>query len=306
MSRSRASTGPPPNPRPQGAGEFARDKEVAPQGAGESATKILGIVNITEDSFSDGAKYLAADDATAHARKLARGGADVIDLGAASSNPDARPVASDVEIARLAPVVAALKKDGIPVSVDTFAPDVQRWALARGVDYLNDVRGFPFPELYPVLADSTAKLIVMHSVEGTGPATRIAVEPAEIFDRVVRFFAERFGALERAGVARERLILDPGMGLFLGTRREASLEILRRLSELKARFALPLLVSVSRKSFLRTFLDRSPQEAGPASLAAELYAVFVQGADFIRTHDPAALKDALAVWGLLSTKPETG
>jgi dihydropteroate synthase type 2 len=264
--------------------------------------RILGIVNVTEDSFSDGAKFLAAEDAIAHARKLVRDGADVIDLGAASSNPDAKSVASDVEIARLAPVVAALKKDGFSISVDTFAPEVQRWALAQDVAYLNDVRGFPFPDLYPRLADSTAKLIVMHSVQDTGPATRIAVEPAEIFGRVVRFFDERLAALEHAGIARERLILDPGMGLFLGTRREASFEILRRLSELRARFGLPVLVSVSRKSFLRTFLDRAPREAGPASLAAELYAAVVQGADFIRTHDPAALKDALAVWGVLLRK----
>jgi dihydropteroate synthase type 2 len=268
------------------------------------ATKILGIVNITEDSFSDGARYLAVGDALAHARKLARGGADIIDLGAASSNPDAKSVPSDVEIARLAPVVAALKKDGISISVDTFAIEVQRWALAQGADYLNDVRGFPFPELYRELASSNAKLIVMHSVQGLGPATRVAVEPGEIFGRVVRFFDERFGALVSAGVARERLILDPGMGLFLGTRREASFEILRRLSELKARFDLPVLVSVSRKSFLRSFLDRSPQEAGPASLATELYVAIVQGADFVRTHDPAALKDALAVWGVLGMRPD--
>jgi dihydropteroate synthase type 2 len=306
VTRSRSDTAPPPNPRPQGAGEFARGKEVTQQGPRGFGTKILGIVNITEDSFSDGGRFLATDDAIAHARKLAGNGADVIDLGAASSNPDAKPVESSVEIARLAPVVAALKTDKILISVDTFAPEVQRWALAQDVDYLNDVRGFPFPDLYPDLAASTARLIVMHSVQGTGPAARVAVEPQEIFDRVARFFDQRFAALERAGVARSRLILDPGMGLFLGTRREASFEILRRLSELKARFGLPMLVSVSRKSFLRTFLDRAPQEAGPASLAAELYAAIVQGADFIRTHDPASLKDALAVWGVLGTKPNTG
>ena len=263
-------------------------------------TRLLGIVNVTEDSFSDGAKYLAPEAAIAHARELASQGADVIDLGAASSAPDAKPVPNDIEIARLAPVVAALHENNVAVSVDTFAPQVQRWALAQGVAYLNDVRGFPFPELYPELAASSAKLIVMHSVEGLGPATRVAVEPAQIFERVVRFLADRCAALERAGIGRERLILDPGMGLFLGTRRQASFEILRRLSELKAHFGLPVLVSVSRKSFLRTFLDRSAQQAGPASLAAELYAAVSLGADFIRTHDPGALRDALAVWGVLS------
>jgi dihydropteroate synthase len=262
--------------------------------------KVLGILNITDDSFSDAGKYLEPEVAIAHARKLAQGRADVIDIGAASSNPMSHGVAPELEIARLTPVVPVLKSEGIPVSIDTFAPPVQRWALAQDVDFLNDIQGFPFAEMYPELARSRAKLVVMHSVQGLGPATRVAVEPSEIFERVVRFFDQRFAALERAGVARERLILDPGMGLFLGTRREASFEILRRLSELKARFGLPVLVSVSRKSFLRTFLGRPPQEAGPASLAAELHAALVQGADFIRTHDPAALKDALAVWGVLS------
>jgi dihydropteroate synthase type 2 len=270
------------------------------------SAKILGIVNITDDSFSDGGRFLATDDAIVHARNLASNGADVIDLGAASSAPDARPVASDIEIARLAPVVAALKRENAPISVDTFSPEVQRWAIGQRVDYLNDVRGFPFAELYPDLVASSAKLIVMHSLEGLGPATRVAVEPREIFDRVVRFFDQRFSALERAGVARRRLILDPGMGLFLGTRREASFEILRRLGELKSRFGLPVLVSVSRKSFLRTFLGRSAQEAGPASLAAELYAAKVQGVDMIRTHDPATLRDALAVWSAFEARPGAG
>ena len=115
------------------------------------AMKILGIVNITNDSFSDGGKYLSAEAATAHARALAMN-ADILDLGAASSNPDAVAVAPDVEIARLAPVVAALKRDGASISIDSFAPEVQRWALAQGVDYLNDIQGFPVAALYPLLA----------------------------------------------------------------------------------------------------------------------------------------------------------
>jgi dihydropteroate synthase type 2 len=258
--------------------------------------RLLGIVNITEDSFSDGARFLDSDAALEHARKLSREGADIIDLGAAASNPLAKPVSPETEIARLAPVVRALKNEGTPISVDTFSTETQRWALREGADYLNDIQGFSDPALYPALAQGRAKLIVMHSVQGLGPATRVAVEPSEIFDRVVSFFEDRLVQFERAGIEHDRLVLDPGMGLFLGSRRAASFEILRRLKELKERFSLPLLVSVSRKSFLRTFVDRSAQEAGPASLAAELYAVLVQGVDFIRTHDPRALKDALAVW----------
>jgi dihydropteroate synthase type 2 len=264
--------------------------------------KIVGILNITEDSFSDGAKYLAPDAAIAHALKLARDGAHVVDLGAASSNPDARPVPPEVEIARLAPVVEELKRNGVPVSIDTFAPEVQRWALARGVDYLNDVRGFPDADFYPALAQSAVRLIVMHSVQERGPATRIRVPASTLPDRIHAFFEARIAALVAAGIARERFILDPGMGLFLGTDKEASFTVLRDLPRLKRAFGLPVLISVSRKSFLRRLTGRGPQDAGAASLAAEIFAV-QQGADYIRTHEPAPLKDALAVWQALA--PET-
>jgi dihydropteroate synthase type 2 len=259
---------------------------------------ILGIVNITEDSFSDGGKYLADDAALAHARDLAKD-ADILDLGAASSNPDAKAVSADVEIARLTPVVSVLKKDGRTISVDSFAPQVQRWALAQGADYLNDIQGFPDEALYRELAASSAKLIVMHSVQERGKATRVDVPPSEILDRVRRFFDARLAALTKAGIARDRLILDPGMGFFLGSDPETSFTVLRALAELRREFALPVLISVSRKSFLRKAAGVEAADAGPASLAAELFAA-LKGADFIRTHDPRALKGAFAIWKTLS------
>lgn len=259
---------------------------------------VFGILNITEDSFSDGAKYLAPEAADARAQELISAGADVLDLGAAASNPSAKPVSADVEIERLAPVVALLKTQGAPVSVDSFSTEVQRWAIAQDVEYINDVAGFPHAEIYPELAGARAKLVVMHSVQG-GPATpRIHVPPGDILDRVLMFFEGRLRALESAGIARERLIVDPGMGIFLSTDPEASFAMLRAIGRLKAAFGLPVLFSVSRKSFLRRFLDRGPHEAGAATLAAEMFAVR-QGADYIRTHDPRALKDALAVTRLL-------
>ena len=260
--------------------------------------KILGIVNITEDSFSDGGKYLAAEAAIAHARALARE-ADILDLGAASSNPDAKSVPPDVEIARLALVVEALRKDGRSLSIDSYAPQVQRWALAQGVDYLNDIQGFPDAALYPELAASSAKLIVMHAVQERGKAVRIDVSPSEILSRIRRFFEERIAALTKAGIARDRLILDPGMGFFLGSDPETSFTVLRALPALKRDFALPVLVSVSRKSFLRKAAGVEAADAGPASLTAELFAA-LKGADFIRTHDPKALTGALAVWAALA------
>jgi dihydropteroate synthase type 2 len=256
-------------------------------------SKLLGIVNITEDSFSDGGRFLSPDAALDHARALARD-ADILDLGAASSNPDAKPVAADMQIARLAPVVDTLKRDCRRISIDSSAPEVQRWALAQSVDYLNDIRGFPHPEIYSQIARANAKLIVMHSVQQDVRASRVEIAPDRILDRVLAFFEARVASLTAAGIARDRIVLDPGMGFFLGANPLASLTILKQLSVLKSTFGLPILVSVSRKSFLRKITGREPQEAGPASLAAELFAIR-QGADYIRTHDPAAVKDALAV-----------
>jgi dihydropteroate synthase type 2 len=256
--------------------------------------KILGILNITEDSFSDGGKFLAPETALAQAESLLKDGADMLDIGAASSHPDAKPVAPDTEIARLASVVPALKAKGASLSIDSFSLPVQRWALAQGVDYLNDIHGFPDAALYPELAASNAKLIVMHMVQPDGVAVRTDVPSAEIFDRVVRFFDQRLASLVKVGIARDRLILDPGMGQFLGKDPENSLILLRRLPELKARFGLPLLVSVSRKGFLRRLVNRPVTESGPASLAAELFAE-ANGADFIRTHRPGPLRDGLKV-----------
>jgi dihydropteroate synthase type 2 len=259
---------------------------------------IFGILNITEDSFSDGGRFLAPHAALAHGRALVAGGADALDLGAASSNPDARPIAPEIEIERLAPVVAALKANGIGVSVDSFSLPVQRWALGQHVEFVNDIAGFPNVEIYPELAASNAKLIVMHSVREWPSAFQIAVPASEILDRVFRFFDVRLAALEKAGIVRDRLIVDPGMGFFLGVVPEASYTVLRAIPTLKSAYGLPVLVSVSRKSFLRALTGRKPLEAGAASLAAELFAARM-GADFIRTHDPGALKDALAVTSLL-------
>jgi dihydropteroate synthase type 2 len=264
-------------------------------------TTIFGILNITDDSFFDGGKYLEPAAAIAQGRALAADGADVIDIGAASSNPESKGVAPEVEIARLQSVLPSL--GAIPLSIDTFAPAVQRWALDRNVTYLNDIQGFSDAALYPLLAASPARLIVMHSVQERGAATRVNVPASEIMDRIVRFFDQRLAVLEKAGIARSRLIIDPGMGFFLGSDPEASFVVLRNLARLKQRFGLPMLVSVSRKSFLRHLVGRDAAAAAGVSLAAELYAVR-QGADFIRTHTPGALKDALVLAKMLDGPPE--
>jgi dihydropteroate synthase type 2 len=254
---------------------------------------LLGIVNVTEDSFSDGTLYLHADAALAHARALSRDGADVIDIGAAASNPRAKSVSPQEEIERLDPLVAALKQEGVRISIDSFAVETQRWALSRDVNFLNDIHGFPRPEFYPEFAKSPAKLIVMHALRDDGLPRRDDESPPNLFGRILEFFESRIAALTKAGIDRSRLILDPGMGLFLGRSRGASFTVLRRIADLRKSFDLPVLVSVSRKSFLRP-AGRQASEAGSATLAAELYAA-AQGADYIRTHDPRALRDGLDV-----------
>ncbi|HEX6441413.1 MAG TPA: dihydropteroate synthase, partial [Stellaceae bacterium] len=211
--------------------------------------RLVGILNITEDSFSDGGRYLDAAAAISQARRLVAGGANVVELGAAASNVAAKPVSAEEEIRRLDPVIAALQRANVLISIDTFHIETQRFALARGVAYLNDIQGFPHPAIYPELAAASCKLVVMHAVQDRGRAQSLDLGPDEVWRRIHDFFAERIPRLQQAGIARERLILDPGMGLFLSSRPEASLRVLRGLPELKRAFGLPILVSVSRKSF---------------------------------------------------------
>ncbi|MCR9142667.1 MAG: dihydropteroate synthase [bacterium] len=280
------------------------------------APRILGIVNITRDSFSDGGRFLDPESALSHARTLLDAGADVLDLGAASSHPDGERVSPVEEIRRLGPVLAALSELGetaqsqsaaganvdaktatrdIAVSIDSYQPEVQRFALGhRIVRYLNDINGFARPEIYDELAAADCDLIVMHSIQRDGQADRRDSDPAGIVDEICAFFEQRVAALVAAGVARERLILDPGMGFFLGANPEASLNALREIPRIKASFGLRVLISVSRKSFLGALTGRETAERGPATLAAELYAARA-GADFIRTHDMQALVDGLTI-----------
>lgn len=261
--------------------------------------RLYGILNVTEDSFSDGGRYLAIDDACAHADSLIEGGADVIDIGAASSNPDANPIEPDVEIERLSPVIEFVQKRGVAVSIDSWKPEVQKFALDRGVDVLNDIQGFPDKDLYPTLARASAQLVVMHSVQSDGPATRVELTTDTVWEHLVGFFDRRFTELTAAGISKDRLILDPGMGFFLSTLPEVSVAVLQRIGDLKDLFGVPVLISVSRKSFLRKLSGRPVGEVGSATLAAEIFAAG-EGADAIRTHDVQALTDGLRVINALS------
>jgi dihydropteroate synthase len=271
-----------------------------------SSPRLLGIVNITEDSFSDGGRFLDRQAAIAQADNLLAAGADVIDLGAVASNPDSARIPVNVEIERLEPVLSHLHARGALVSVDSFRPEAQLYALSRGVAFLNDIHGFPHPTVYPALAASSCRLIAMHSLHGPNHVTRADIPVADVVDTIIRFFQDRLAALEAAGIARERVIVDPGMGFFLGANPFASLAALAGIGRIKRALGLPLLVSVSRKSFLRNVTGQSDAaRAGPATLAAEIFAA-LRGADFIRTHDVAALADAMKVLCAVQSAEVTG
>ncbi len=155
--------------------------------------RIVGIVNITADSFSDGGRYLDPGAALAHARRLRADGADVIELGPAASHPDSAPVTAAEERRRLAPVLERLAADGVPVSVDSFRPETLRFAISAGAACLNDIHGFGDPGLYPILAASQCRLVVMHAVQAAGAATRVVTDPAAVRDEMCRVL--RLGGL---------------------------------------------------------------------------------------------------------------
>ena len=255
---------------------------------------IVGIVNITADSFSDGGRYLDPAAAIAHARRLRADGADIIELGPAASHPNSVPVTAAEEQRRLAPVLGQLAADGIRVAVDSFRPETQRFAISAGAACVNDIHGFSVPGMYPVLAASACRLIVMHCVQPSGPATRVVTDPATVWASIGQFFSRRLAALQAAGISRDRLIIDPGLGYFLGSTPEPSLATLAGIRQLKDNFGIPILVSPSRKSFLQALTGKDISRSGPATLAAEIFAAW-QGADYIRTHDAAALRDALTL-----------
>lgn len=255
------------------------------------ATAILGILNVTSDSYSDGGRFLAPEAALAHGLALAADGAAMVDVGAQSSHPDAADVPVALQVERIGGVVEALVARGVRVSVDTHQVEVARAALERGACTINDITAARDPRMLELLAKSDCRVLLMHSTASAARAERTTIDSADWIERLLAFFRERIAACERAGIAQSRLVLDPGMGFFLSSAPEASFEVLRRVEELRV-LGLPLCLGVSRKSFLGAALGRSVQERAAATLAAELWCA-EQGVEWIRTHDVRALSDAL-------------
>ena len=254
--------------------------------------QIVGVVNITADSFSDGGNYLDTNAAIEHAEKLFSDGADILDLGAAASNPHAQFVDAAEEVARLAPVVTHLKAKGARISIDSTKPEVQRWAIGEGVEFLNDIRGFPDSSLYEQLAASKAKLIVMHFISDLDKAVRQPKQAEEVIALIDMFFATRLPQLRAAGISDDRLIIDPGMGFFLASNPEPSLAVLARIDSFREKFDLPVMIGVSRKSFLKNIAESPTADIQIRTLAAELFAA-QKGVAYIRTHDVRTLCEGL-------------
>ena len=257
--------------------------------------RIFGIVNVTRDSFSDGGRFLASDAALEHAEQLRACGADVLDLGAESTHPDSEDVSAEEELRRLEPVVSALVEQGAEVSIDTTKASVMTAMVAAGARWLNDVNGFRDDASMQAAADAPeqVRFVVMFSRASGGRAERKSAGAVGLLEELRAFFDERLEAFARAGVRAERVVFDPGMGFFLGRDALPSLTVMKHLRALSESHG-PLLVSVSRKSFLGEVTGSSVAHRGPATLAAELWAAR-HGAGFLRTHDPKALRDALAV-----------
>jgi dihydropteroate synthase len=252
---------------------------------------IMGIINLTADSFSGDGVGADAAAAIAHAEAQRAAGADILDLGAESSRPGAAPVPADLEAARLLPVLRAVRDWGVPVSVDTSKPEVMRLALAEGAALINDIAALQLPGALAAVASSDAGVCLMH-MQGEPRTMQANPQYGDVVGEVRDFLAARIAACEQAGIARERLLIDPGFGF--GKTVGHNYTLLRELQRL-AGLGVPLLAGLSRKSMLGAVTGRANGAARlPASVAAAVLAA-ERGARVIRVHDVAATKDALAV-----------
>jgi len=239
-------------------------------------TYIMGILNVTPDSFSDGGEFTNVDNAIKHALEMVEQGADIIDIGAESTRPGFIEVDADTEIKRLIPVIEALKiKTNALISVDTYKSEVARKAMQSGADIINDVWGFQKDtKMAEVAAEFNCLAVVMHNQTGTDYSI-------EIMQSIKDFFEKTIEIALKAGMKRNQLILDPGIGF--GKTPEQNMYVMKRLEELKC-FGLPILLGTSRKSMLGKILDLPPKERVEGTIATTVMGI-IQGVDIVRVHD---------------------
>ena len=247
---------------------------------------VMGVLNVTPDSFSDGGRFVDPQRAIGQAQRMIAEGAAIIDIGAESTRPyGAEPVSYDEELARLAPVLPAVVKLKTPVSIDSMKPGIATWALDQGAGMVNDVWGLQRdPAMAEVVSEYDMPVVIMHNREAADPAWDIIAD-------VGAFFARSLEQAERAGIARDCIVLDPGIGF--GKTPEQSLICIARLAKFK-RFGLPLLVGASRKRFINAVTPSGPDQRLGGSIASHLEAV-KNGAAIVRVHDVAETVQALRI-----------
>ena len=250
----------------------------------------MGVVNVTPDSFSDGGRFLDPHAAIARANALIGEGADMLDIGAESSRPGARGISAEEELSRLMPVLDGLRAGAVPISVDTVKPEVMRSAIAGGAAMINDINALRSPGALEAVTGSDVAVCLMH-MQGEPRTMQSEPRYRDVVAEVGAFLAERVAAAERAGIARERIVIDPGFGF--GKTVAHNFELLRNLDRFAA-LGLPVLAGWSRKSTLGAITGRGADDRLAASLAAALLAV-QRGARIVRVHDVAATRDVLAV-----------
>ena len=252
---------------------------------------IMGVVNVTPDSFSDGGHYLRPDAAVAHARRLIDEGADLLDIGGESTRPGAAAVSLEEERRRVLPVLEALLSANIPLSVDTQKPELMREAAAAGAAMINDVNGFEAADALQAVSGSDCAVCIMHK-QGQPETMQLAPQYRDVVAEVDAYLRKRIAAAEAAGIARSRLVIDPGFGF--GKTLAHNLSLLRELDRLAAA-GVPVLAGLSRKSMIGALTGREVGDRVFGSVAAALIAT-QRGAAILRVHDVAATRDALAVW----------
>jgi len=257
-----------------------------------SRALVMGILNVTPDSFSDGGEFATLDYAINHAEQMIRDGVDIIDVGGESSRPGAPAVSLDEELRRVLPVLFALRDSGKAISVDTYKPEVMREAILAGADMINDINGFRAPGAIEAVKDSDCALCIMHMLND--PTTmQDKPEYNDVVQEVVDFLRERIAALTAAGIERDRIWIDPGFGF--GKTVEHNYALLKAGRRMVVELGVPLLAGLSRKSMIGAVTGKPVEQRLAGSLGGALAAV-AHGAQIVRVHDVAETVDALKVW----------
>jgi len=260
---------------------------------------LMGIINVTPDSFSDGGEIESIESAVKKAEKLIKGGAKIIDVGGESTRPFSEPVPEEIEIKRVIPVIKALRENfpDIILSVDTYKSKVAELALEAGADLVNDISGCQFdPRMKEVIKDYGCPVVVMH-IKGTPKTMQINPQYEKVVEEIYQYFQKRIEFLVNEGIDFEKIILDPGLGF--GKNFEHNLEILRNLEKFME-LGRPLLLGPSRKSFIGQILNGKPPKERDAGTAGLCIFAYLKGVHFLRVHEVELINDALQVFKFLS------